>query len=84
MIWNVQWSAKAFKQLRKLKQDGEIIYDAVGALKDDPYSATKQLTGSKQRSFRVGNYRIILDLRRQQLIVFVVKLAKRAHEYDRL
>lgn len=84
MTWTIQWSGKAFKQLEKLKQDGQTIYDAVGKLEDDPYSPTKQLIGSKLRSFRVGNYRVILNLIRQQLIIYVVKVAKRGRAYDRL
>ena len=84
MTWNIQWSKKAVRQLKKLRQDGQMIYDAVGQLQDDPYTPTKQLVGSNQRTYRVGDYRIILQLVRQQVLIFVVKIDKRGRVYERI
>jgi len=82
MTWTIQWSKKAVKQLRKLRQEGQKIYDAVGELQDDPYTPTKQLVGTNQRTYRVGDYRVILQLVREQVLIYVVKVDKRGRVYE--
>ena len=86
MVWEIFWSQKAKTQLKKLRNKDTIrqIRDGVEDIKDDPYTPTKQLVGSTQRIFRVGKYRVILSLNRQQLLIYVVKVDKRAHSYNRI
>ena len=85
MVWEVVWSDKSAKQLATLeKKTARKIRDRVLEITDDPYKAVKRLRGVKLFSLRIGDYRAILDLKRGQLIIFVVSVSNRGHVYDRL
>ena len=85
MLWEVIWSDKAAKQLDSLGKDiARRIRDGVLDIRENPYRATKRLKSSKFFSLRVGDYRVILDLRRGQMTIFVVSTSGRGHSYDRL
>jgi len=85
LVWQVVWSEKSVKQLKKLdKKDAQIIRDRVLEIRDDPYKTTNRLVNVDLYSLRIGQYRIILDLKRGQLIIFALSVAKRGHIYDRL
>ncbi len=83
MVWQVVWSEKSVKQLKKLdKKNARIIRDRVLEIRDDPYKTTNRLVNVDLYSLRIGQYRIILDLKREQLIIFALSVAKRGRIYD--
>ncbi|MGI0077298.1 MAG: type II toxin-antitoxin system RelE family toxin [Nitrosopumilaceae archaeon] len=83
MVWTVIWSKKSVKQLKKLgKNIARRIRDRVLEITDDPYKATKRLVNKELYSLRVGDYRVIMDLKREQLIIFVVSASHRKESYD--
>lgn len=85
MVWEVVWSEKLVKQLKKLnKKDAKIVRDRVLEIRDDPYKAISRLVNVNLYSLRVGNYRVILDLKRGKLIIFAVSVLTRGRVYDRL
>jgi len=82
MAWSVIWSDKSKRQLKKLdrKTAGRII-DGVEDIRGDPFMAVSRLTGSRFYRLRVGDYRVILDLRQDRLIIFVVEADSRKRVY---
>jgi mRNA interferase RelE/StbE len=83
LVWTVIWSEKSVKQLGKLdKKLARRIRDRVEEITDDPYKATKRLVNSVLYSLRVGDYRVIMDLKRERLIIFVVSASHRKNSYD--
>lgn len=83
MAWTVIWSKKSVKQLKKLdKNIARRIRDRVLEITDDPYKATKRLVNKELYSLRVGDYRVIMDLKRERLIIFVVSASHRKESYD--
>ena len=85
MVWEVVWSKKAVKQLKKLdKKDARIIRDRVLEIREDPYKTANRLVNQALFSLRVGQYRVILDLKREKLIIFTVSVGKRGKIYDHL
>ncbi len=73
MVWQVIWSEKSVKQLEKIdKKNAQKIYDSVLDCAKDPFRAVMRLTNSPFYRLRVGNYRVILDLQQQKMIIFVV------------
>ncbi|HLD76611.1 MAG TPA: type II toxin-antitoxin system RelE/ParE family toxin [Rickettsiales bacterium] len=50
----------------------------------DPHSYGKNLSGNlnKYRRYRVGDYRIICEIKKQELIVFIVRIGHRKEVYD--
>lgn len=76
----IQWTTKAFKQLRKLNpKEQERIFDAAQALSGMPdvhnvKALTKHRYGYR---LRVGNYRILFDWDGQVRIVNIQEVKKR-------
>lgn len=82
MAWSVLWSDRSRKQLKKMdrKTAGRII-DGVEDIRGDPFAAVSRLAGSRFYRLRVGDYRVILDLRQSKMIVFVVEADNRKRIY---
>jgi len=85
LVWQVVWSEKSVKQLKKLdKKNARIIRDRVLEIRDDPYKTANRLVNVDLYSLRIGQYRIIFGLKREQLIIFALGVAKRGRIYDRI
>jgi len=85
LVWQVVWSEKSVKQLKKLdKKNARIIRDRVLEIRDDPYKTANRLVNVDLYSLRIGQYRIIFGLKREQLIIFALGVAKRGRIYDHL
>ena len=87
MVWTVEYTEAARKQLRKLdKQAARCIIDfmseRVAPLKD-PRSTGKALTGPLGGlwRYRVGDYRVICDIQDSALITLVVRIGNRREVY---
>lgn len=84
MSWQVLWSEKSVKQLEKLdKKTSQRIYDSVMGCVGDPFKVASRLTGSPFYKIRVGNYRVILDLQQNKMIIFVIQTDHRKRVYNR-
>ena len=73
MVWHIKWSKTAEKQLSRI--DGKNAQKIVTKLEEithDPYAYTEKLVGFDLRKLRVGNYRVILGIEGQKMIIFVV------------
>jgi mRNA interferase RelE/StbE len=85
MAYTVIWTEKALKSLKPLpKKTAARIVAAVEKIRDEPRDHMQQLRGSPYFKLRVGGYRVILDIRKKVLIVYVVKVGKRENVYNNL
>jgi mRNA interferase RelE/StbE len=83
MAYTVIWTEKALKNLKPLpKKTAARIVAAVEKIRDSPQDHVQQLRGSPFFKLRVGGYRVILDIRKKVLIVYVVRVGKRENVYD--
>ena len=87
MVWQIELSATATKQLSKLdrleaKRISTYLRERV-AVADDPRLLGKMLTGPLGGLWRygVGNYRIICDLQGQRFVVLVLEIGHRSDIY---
>jgi mRNA interferase RelE/StbE len=87
LAWAIEFSDTAKKQLRKLdkpvaRQIVDFMDGRVAPL-DDPRSAGKALVGPLGGlwRYRVGDYRVICDLRDATLIVLVLQVGNRREVY---
>ena len=82
MDWEVIWSEKSVKQLEKMdKIHAQKIYDAVMDITQNPFRAITRLRNSKFYRLRVGKYRVIMDLQKSKMIIFVVEADHRGQIY---
>ena len=83
MKFEIIWSDSAFKELKKLDRTiSKRIFEKVSLLADEPYRYVEKLVGSPYFKFRVGDYRIILEIKQEVLQVLIIKLGHRRNVYD--
>ena len=75
-------SEKQFKKLDKKSQDRIIL--ALDRIKIRPESYVQKLTGVPGYKFRVGDYRLILDIDKGKIHILVVKIGHRKNIYKKL
>lgn len=88
MTWQIDLTASAVKQLRKLDKSEArrimiFLRQRIGDL-DDPRTLGKPLTGPQLGEFwryRVGDYRIICDIQDRALVVLVIEIGNRRDVY---
>jgi len=82
MAYTVIWTAKAVKLLDKLpRETAAQIVSSIEQIRDHPFRHIRWLKGSPYFRHRVGKYRVILDIRRRALIIYVIKTGKRDTVY---
>ena len=84
MTWEIIWSEKSVKQLKKIdEKNAQKIYDSVQDCIKNPFQTVTRLTNSSFYRLRVGNYRVILDLQQNKIIIFVVETDHRGQIYKK-
>ena len=86
--YKVEYSSKAIKNLRKLdKHTRNLIYawidkNLVGC--ENPRIYGKGLLGNKtgQWRYRIGDYRIICEIKDEEVIILVLEIGHRREIYD--
>jgi mRNA interferase RelE/StbE len=90
MVWRIELAPAAEKELRKLGHDPSrriltFLSDRL-AKQDDPRTIVEALKGSKLGElwkYRVGDYRVIADIRDAVVCVLIIRIAHRRHIYRR-
>jgi mRNA interferase RelE/StbE len=82
MTYEVTFSDFADKQLSKLPLDIQNrIISTIKRCQIRPHSHVKKLVGSKYFRLRVGDYRVIMDIIDNKLIIYIVELGHRKRVY---
>ena len=82
MTFKIIFSNFSLKQLKKLPKDVQKrIIATLRRCSIRPYPHVKKLVGSKYCKLRVGDYRVILDIVEDKLIIHVVRLGHRKNVY---
>jgi mRNA interferase RelE/StbE len=82
--FDVRYTATAAKQIRKLDTSAQArILRAVEILREAPRPpASKQLVGGDgERRIRTGDYRIVYEVRDEELVVLVIWVGHRREVY---
>lgn len=83
MTWTVIWSKRAEKQLDTLPKEVVIrILKKTDDIQVEPFAYLERLSNSSLYKFRVRNYRIIVDVINDKLILHFVLVKKRSRVYD--
>lgn len=81
-MYSVEFSIRAKKQLDKL--DNELkkrIVSVLDRIKIRPFYFLKKVVGSPYYRLRVGDHRIILDVKQNKMVILVVELGHRKKIY---
>ncbi len=83
-MYELIYSPAALKQLEKLERHiKERIIVALERLRIRPESCDiKKLVGMRGYQCRVGDYRIIFDMEKDKLLIFVLQIGHRKNIYD--
>ncbi len=78
MPYTVIRTEEALKNLKKLpRKTAARIVATVEGIRDNPGEHLHRLRGSPYFKLRVGQHRVIPDLRKKMLIVYVIRVGKR-------
>ena len=86
MTYEVRLAPAAVRQLRELDPPGRRrVQAAIDLLAEDPRppGARQLVGGAGEWRVRTGDFRIIYDIRDQELVVLVVKVGHRRDVYER-
>ena len=81
-MYFIEFSQTAEKQFYKLDRSVQArIISTLERIRIRPYPHVKKLVGSPYFRLRVGEYRVILDIKEDKLIIFVIELGHRRNIY---
>ncbi|MEM3083757.1 MAG: type II toxin-antitoxin system RelE/ParE family toxin [Nitrososphaerales archaeon] len=85
-MFRVIYSAKTLKQLKRIdRRDAGQIVEKIGELSTNPYALSyKKAKGANCYILRVGDYRVIYDVRFEEREVRVLLVGRRDKVYDEL
>ena len=85
MSYKVNYTAKARKDLKNLPPDvAQRIILSINGIRDDPYTQVKKIKGTKRHplhTHRVGEYRAIMDITDDRLLIMVMETGHRSKIY---
>ena len=85
MSYEIVFSDKAFKQLKKLEQvTQERIIKVLERIRIRPESFVTKIVGDPGFRLRVGEYRVIVDIDKNKLLILVIKIGNRTRIYKKM
>lgn len=85
MSYKVEYTSKSRKDLKKLPLNiAQNIILSINSIKAEPYSYVKKIGGTKKHplfTHRVGEYRVILDIEDDRLLIIVIEAGHRRTIY---
>lgn len=80
LVWKIKYQSKTIKWLKKsTKADKTITNEIVGRISElskNPYQMSKPLIGSTLFTLRIGEYRAIFDILRNENVIDIIKIFK--------
>jgi len=85
MTYQIFFTDKALKQLKKIeKVDQERIIKSLERIRIRPEAHITKLVGDPAYKLRVGNYRVILEIEKEKLIILVLMIGHRKNIYGKI
>ena len=82
MIYEIKFAKNAEQFLDKLEQiDRERILKSLERIRIRPERFLEKLVGDEGHKFRVGYYRLFIDLDKRNLLILVIKIGYRKNIY---
>ena len=85
MSYEIIFTDTSRKQFRKLEKDvQERIVKALERIRIRPEAHVRKLIGDPGYRLRVGEYRVIIEIEKDKLIILVIKIGHRKNIYKNL
>lgn len=82
MVFKIIWSESAARQLGKLDRSvAKRILERVQALESDPLRSLRRLVGVPYYRLRVGDFRVIVEVAQERLLILVLQVGHRSRIY---
>ena len=82
MVYDIQWTITAERQFNKLdKSTKKRIIDKIDSIQDNPFLYVTRMVGFDAYKIRVGNYRVILGIEKNNLVILILKVGHRKNIY---
>ncbi len=82
LVYTLVYTDEFLKQLKKLnKETQKRIISTLERIRIRPYPYVKKLVGNPYFRLRAGDYRIILDIKEDKLIIYVLEVGHRKNIY---
>lgn len=83
-MYTIEFTELSKKQFLKLpKNTQKRIKNTLQRIRIRPFSYVKRLSGSTAYSLRVGDYRVILDIIKKEIVILVLEIGHRKNIYKR-
>ena len=83
-MYELEYSKKAEKQLSKLNSSKlSRVISVLERIRIRPYSHIKKLVGNPYFRVRVGDLRIIIDIKDDKLVILVLEIGNRRNIYEK-
>ena len=82
-MYDLVYSQEVVKQLNKLERETQTrIISTLERIRIRPYPYVKKLVGCPYFRLRVGDYRVILNIMENKLMIFVIEVGHRKNIYN--
>ena len=83
--YQIKWTETAIQSLEKIERDlAQRILKRVNGLSVNPFRYIKRLKAVPMFSLRVGIYRVLMSIERNNLVIVALDVGKRENDYDDL
>jgi mRNA interferase RelE/StbE len=83
--YQIKWTETAIQSLEKIERDlAQRILKRVNGLSVNPFRYIKRLKAVPMFSLRVGIYRVLMSIERNNLVIVAIDVGKRENVYDDL
>lgn len=83
MVYQIIYSKEADKQLERLdKHISERIISVIERCRINPYSHVTKVIGTNYFRARAGDWRILMKIENNQLLILILKIGMRENIYD--
>lgn len=81
-MYTLVYTEEFFKQVRKLGKDVQKrIFSTLERIRIRPYPHVKKLVGCPYFRLRAGDYRVILDIVENKMLIYVLEVGHRRNVY---
>jgi mRNA interferase RelE/StbE len=82
-MYDLLYAEQFVKELKKLEKDlQKRIISALERIRVRPYPHVKKIVGCPYFRLRTGDYRIILDIQENKMIIYVLEVGHRKNIYQ--